>query len=595
MTGPASGDRGEHGHEDDQRPVKGFRSAGWTSRLLPRWGSNRVPQLVFVVIALAMVVFVVVPIGSMLIQTVYSGHAGFLGLRIYSEVFGQPQIERALEDTGLMAVVSTTIALCLGTVLAWIISSTNMPLVRYLGIIPLLPMFLPPLIGAIGWEFLLSPGPGLLNILLRDILPGAQASGPLNIYSLWGIMWVNSIYVTPYVYLIALTAFRQYDTSLDEAARVAGSGTLATFRRVTVPLLRPGLMAGVVLALITSLGDFSIPLILGAPNQTPFLTTQIYDELSNFPENDQAAAALSIITIIITITALYVQRRMLRGQNRFVTLAGKGARRRLTDLGRIRRWVVFVLLLAYIVLTVVVPIIAIFNVSLRRYWTANLGLHGVTWSNYSLVFHDSIAVSSVRNSLELAFIGASVGMLLAVLIAQTVQRSKVRGRSALDYISTIPLAIPGTVFGASLLIFFLNGPIVLYGSDLLLLIAYIAFFLPQGFRTASASLAQLSPELEESAMVCGSGWFGAMRSVTLPLLTPAIASGWIFMFILISREVSMSALLASDNTTVMSVAIINFWQNGYLPELAAFSVIVLLISAVLTVLAQVIGNRRRLT
>ena len=531
----------------------------------------------------------------MLVETVYRPSTGWEGLSVYRDVFGQPEIRKALLNTVYMVIGSTALAVIMGTTLAWMTSSVNVPLARYLNIVPILPMFLPPLIGAVGWEFLLSPGPGLLNVALRAIIPGNQTTGPLSIYNLWGIAWVNSLYVTPYVYLNVISAFRRYDTSLDEVARVAGSSTFKILRRISFPLLRPAIITGTILAFVISIGDFSVPLILGEPNQIPVLTTQIYNELSNYPQNVQAAAALSLLTIALTVIALYLQRRWLRGTGRFVTVGGRGVRHRETHLGGTGRWALFGILLLYVLLVVVAPILAILNVSLRPFWTASdLGASNLTWANYRLVMRDPIAIPSIENSLKLALIGATIGIAIAILIGYTVQRSRIRGRGILDYAATIPIAVPGTVFGASLLIFFLDGPIVLYGTTALLLIAYIAYYLPQGVRTVTASLVQSSTELEEAAMVCGSGWLGAMRRVTLPIIRPAIASGWIFLFVLMSREVAMSALLANAGTNVMSVEVISLWANGPLPELAAFSVIVLLISACLTFVAQFIGNRGRI-
>jgi iron(III) transport system permease protein len=555
---------------------------------------RRLPQFVFIVITLAMTIFVILPIGAMLVQTVYQGHTGFSGFATYREVFGQPETVRALLDTLYLAAGSMVLALAMGTGLAWIISSTNVPLAKYMNIAPLLPMLLPPLIGAVGWEFLLSPRPGLLNIALRAILPGNSGTGPLNIYSLWGMIWVNSLYVTPYVFVIVNNALRNHDSSLDEAARVAGSPTRTILRQITIPMLRPALLGGAILALVTSIGDFSVPLILGEPTQIPVLTTLIYNELSNYPQNVQAAAALGTVLIAVTLVALYFQGRWLRGSSRFVTVGGRGARHRTTTLSAGSRWSLFALLVIYVLLVVVAPILAILNVALRPYWTTDVSLKGLTWHNFGLVFQDPVAMLSVENSLKLAFVGASVGIVIAVLIAYTVQRSKVRGRRVLDYAATIPLAIPGTVFGASLLIFFLDGPVVLYGTNLLLIIAYVAYFLPQGFRTSSAALAQTSPELEEAAVVCGSGWLRSLGKITMPIIRPSVASAWVFLFILMSREVAMSALLASAQTSVISFAMISMWSSGSLSELAAYSVVILLISAGLTIIAQFVGNWRRI-
>src|SRR5690606_20026557 len=285
------------------------------------------------------------------------------------------------------------------------------------------------------------------------------------------------------------------------------------------------------------------------------------------------------------------QRRLLRRSSRFVTMSGKGLRRTRLSLGP-WRWPLFVGIALYVLITVILPAFALLNVSLRRHWSSTLSVEGLTLDNFAWVTGGyNLATESMLNSGRLSVIGATVGMLLSVLIAYTVVRSRLRGRGALDYLAMFPSAIPATVLGAGLLMIYLGPPIALYGSNILLLIAYVANHLPQGTRTATAAFHQVSPEMDEASYVCGASWLTTFRRIAIPLIGPIVAGGWLFLFVLMSRELSASVLVASPSTPVVSVVILDLWSNGSVPQLAAVRVVVLVLSATLTLVVQRVGNR----
>jgi iron(III) transport system permease protein len=554
-------------------------------------GSNRWPYIIFVVIAAAVGISVVIPMIAVFYNAVFP-QQGTFSLGAVVELFTRPRTLEAFRNTAILVVGATAFALLQGVLLAWLVTRTNLPHKKLMSIFPIMPLFLPPVVGAVAWVFLLGDNAGLINIALRAILPGDIESGPINIFSLGGMIWVIGLYISPYVYLILQTSFRQYDSSFDEAARIAGSRSFTIMWRITLPILTPAIFAGALLAFVTVLSQFSIPVILGGPPQIPVLTTEIYTELRRYPRDVTSAAWLSAVTIIVTALALYAQRRVLnKGQKRFVTIGGKGARQQPVELGA-WRWPAYVLMVMYALITTVAPILALLNVSLRPYWSTDLSLATLTLGNFDKIVNGYSATwPSITNSLMLATIGATIGLIMAVLTAYTVRRTTIKGRGLLDYLATLPLAVPATVLGAGLLMVFLYPPFALYGTPLLLIIAYVANHLPYGLRSADSAFQQIGSELEESSLVSGSGWWATMRHITIPLIAPALAAGWIFQFVLMSREFSASALLASPQTPVMALVVKDLWDAGVMPQLAAFSVIVMLICFATSIISEVIGRR----
>jgi iron(III) transport system permease protein len=356
--------------------------------------------------------------------------------------------------------------------------------------------------------------------------------------------------------------------------------------------MRPAILAGFTLAFATSLAEFSIPRVIGQPAGIPLVTTTIYNFLLSYPQQIQSATVLSLVLVAVTLLVLWLQRRFLKVGARFVVVGGKSAASQRIDLGR-ARWPALAGIIAFVLATVVLPVIALLDVSFRRFWDSGLGFDQLTPRNYVDVAHTGVLTESIRNSVLFAAVGATAGMVLASLVAYIVVRTRATGRALVDQVAALPLAVPATVLGTGMLIVFLGPPVALYGTNLLLLLGYVAHYLPQGVRTVTAGFFQVDRGVEEAAYVAGSGWLGTFRRITLPLVAPVVLGGWIFLFVLMVREVSISVLVATPNTPVIGVQIVDLSQFGNAPRLAAFSTIVLVICIVPTALVTALGRRRR--
>jgi ABC-type spermidine/putrescine transport system permease subunit II len=219
------------------------------------------------------------------------------------------------------------------------------------------------------------------------------------------------------------------------------------------------------------------------------------------------------------------------------------------------------------------------------------GLAKLTLKNYVTALHFHKITDAIKNSILLGLGSASFVMVLTVLASWLLVRTKIRGRWLLDLLTTLPLLFPGIVMGLAILRFYLFVPIPVYGTLWILLIAFVTRYIPYGIRYTHSGLLQLHKELEEASYVSGASWFGSMRRIVLPLITPSFLGGWIFIFLLSAKELSMSVLLVSPQTPVVSVAIFELWENAQVGELAAFGVIWTAILVTVAILYYVFARR----
>jgi iron(III) transport system permease protein len=263
-----------------------------------------------------------------------------------------------------------------------------------------------------------------------------------------------------------------------------------------------------------------------------------------------------------------------RDGDRFHTVTGKGFRPAVIQLGR-WRYVAAAGLLFYSFVLLIVPFLIILWASfLPFYMQPSLeGFARFTLKNYILALNFPKITESIKNSILLGLGSATLVMVLTMLASWILVRSKLRGRWLLDLLTTLPLLFPGIVMGLAIVRFYLNVPIPVYGTLWILLIAFVTRYIPYGLRYTHSGLLQLHKELEEASYVSGASWLNCMRRITLPLIMPSFLGGWVFVFLLSAKELSMSILLVSPNTPVVSVAIYELWENGQVGELAAFSVI----------------------
>ncbi|MEO3430888.1 iron ABC transporter permease [Pelagibius sp. CAU 1746] len=477
-----------------------------------------------------------------------------------------------LGNSMVVAIGSTVVAVVFGVGLGWIVARTNVPCRGLLEALIVIPFYLTPLMGAVGWALLASPNEGgALNAILMKL--GVADTPVFDIYTPLGIIWVMGIYFAPFPFLFAVGALRSMDPSLEESSHVLGSNQVRTSLRITLPLIMPAILGSSLLVFVLAVGQFGVPAILGMPNGYHVLTTKIYQFVTGFQPDYAAASAMGLSLLTFTAVGVYLQFKVL-GTKKFTTVTGRGFRPKLIDM-RGWRLPLFAIAFFYIAIAVILPIGVLLFASLVEWITFDFEYVQFTLQNFDYVINDHApTMIAIVNTLLLAFSAGAVILLASVVIAWMLHRSDLPGRRLLEYISMIPIAVPAVVFSVGLLWAWTKVPVVpIYGTLWILAICYITIFLPYGIRAVSATLVQIDKSLEECASVMGASWARVLRTVTFPLLAPGLWAGWTILFISVTKELTASALLYNSKTVVLSVAVFDLWAHSSFTNVAALSLI----------------------
>src|SRR5215207_4085665 len=532
----------------------------------------------------ALIVLVVLPLLSLLFGSV-KGEEG-LSFDHFSEVLSGRLYLTALKNSLILGAWTSLFSLVLGLLLAWAVSRTDVPAKPLFQITATLSYLSPPFLTAIALTYLFSPNAGLSNVLMRDVLGLPWLT--FNIFSMPGLVIVTVLHTFPFVYLLASSALQSVDASYEEAAQILGASKLRTAFTITAPLVAPAILSGTLLAFVNAIALFGSQAIIGLPGRIVTLPTRIY-ALFVYPPEYGLASALSLLFVVITVVALYLQRAFLARRS-YVTLAGKGARPQLMNLGP-ARWLVFGFVVLVFVVAIVLPYMTLIAVSLSKSWGLDFW-KGLTLDNYKFIlFEYNVTQRAILNSLGLATVAATIAVLLGAIIGWIDLRTRIPGRKLLDYAALIPLGLPGIVVAVALIQFWLAMPLALYGTMAILLLAYVGRYIPLGVRSANASLRQVDPSLEESAQILGASWLTAMREVTLPLIRPGLFAGWLLVFVPVIQELSASILLFSSSSITLAVAVYNLYETGYIEPVAALSIVNMIIIGAAIWLAYRLGGR----
>ena len=540
--------------------------------------------IVTVIVALIVAVAVILPLITLVVSSfLVLDDLGFdteWGLENYILLYTDRVIPKAILNTFIISSGTMILATFLGVSLAWINARTNCPWADYLEPYNLIPFFLSPFVGAIAWHNLASPRIGLLNVWYRDLF-GVEGY-LLNVDNLWGVIWVTGLFFTPLVYLFVIGSLRRMDPSLEDSARTTGAGLLRTTLTITLPLVTPAILSGAIIVFVTSAGEFGVPFKLAAPYGWETLTTQIFTKAVGDDANHYLGASMSMVLGVITVILIWVQRVYIAPRS-YTTVTGKGFRPNVLDLGKMK-WVAFGFNISYIFVAVILPIMCLFIVSLHPVWTAEIIPSDMSLNNYVKTLfwwrEDSIraATDGIINSFILAFSGASIAMVLALVVSYMIHRTKGFGSKLLDILCVVPIGFPGIVLAMGVLVTYIQTPI--YATLWILLLGYITRFFPYGQRNIASIMLAISEELDQSSRMSGATWFTTLRRITIPLLKPGIFAGWVLLFVIFLRELSISIILYSTGTETISVGVYylaNFENEALTSALSMTQTVVLLI------------------
>jgi iron(III) transport system permease protein len=536
----------------------------------------------------------VIPLGFLLWQSFRTPQtaavAAVFTLGNYAAAYGSSETLRLFWTSLQFAAGTAVFAFLLGTTLAWMNERTNTPFKSLFFALSIIPLVIPSILFTISWILLASPQIGIINLVVQGWL---GLEGPLfNIYSLPGMIWVDGLHYSPMAFLLMTAAFRAMDPSFEESATMSGANIFQVAWRVTLRLTWPAIVATLLILFVRAIESFEVPALLGLPNGIEVFTSAIYQAVHRYPSLVGLASAYAVALLAITTVGVYFVSRLSSRGSRYATVTGKAFRPRQIDLGG-WRWLTSAIFVVYFLLIVVLPFSVLLWSSFQRFYavpsTAALG--NLTLDPYRFILSYPNLPRSVMNSVLLSFGSATIVMLVTSVICWIVVKTRIRGRWLLDNIASLPMVFPGLVLGLSIMIFYLNVDVGVYGTMWIMLIAYVTRFMPYGLRYNTSSMLQIHRELEESAAMSGASWSTTFRRVILPLLKPGLLAGWIYVMIVSIRELSTSILLYSPDTQVISITIWELWENGQYVELSALGVMFITALFVLVLIAQWLGRR----
>ncbi|UGA36644.1 iron ABC transporter permease [Chromobacterium haemolyticum] len=497
-----------------------------------------------------------------------------VGLVAYRFVFTDPDFWSALGNSLVIAAGMALIAIPLGGVLAFLMARTDLPGRRWLEPLLLTPVFVSPMVLAFG--YVVAAGPvGFYSLWFKQWFGVEEV--PWNIYSLLSIAVVAGLTHVPHVYLYASAALRNLGSDVEEAARVAGASPFRVARDVSLPMVMPSMLFAGVLVVFLGFEVFGLPLVLGDPEGHLVLATYLYKLTNKLGvPSYHLMAAVAVCLIAITFPLVLLQRRLLRSAQRFVALKGKAGRQHPLSLGP-WRYLALAIVLLWLFLTVVVPISGIALRSVVSHWGEGVSLlETLTLDHYALVFEEDNIVRAIVNTLGVGVIGGALAVGFYTLVGFAGHRRHDGGGA----LAGLPGAVasrgaghPGRL-GLSVGVLVCARPTRRAKNSMLSIwLAYTVVWLAYGMRLVQSALLQVGPELEEAARTAGASQRRTSLDVTLPLIRFGLLSSWLLIFMIFEREYSTAVYLLSPGTEVIGSLLVSLWATGAVDQVAALSVI----------------------
>lgn len=542
---------------------------------------------------LILITVVILPVFMIIYYAFWDGSK--IDFQMFFNVLMQEENISAMLNTLVIALFSTVLATIVGVFFAWLLGRSDIPLKGLMKFLFSIPFMIPPFLAAMAWDMMFSGRGGYINRWLMSVFNLANA--PFNINSVAGIIVIEVVYYFPFVYMQVVSALERMDPTLEESARIAGAKQLYVIRRITLPLTIPAISSGMLLVLITSLSNYGIPAMLGFSQNIFTLPTMIVEKMNRAGgsfDGIRQATALSIVLVIVVSLALLLQRKLL-AVGRYDIIKGKSMRPALIKL-RKAKYPLLVFSLLFLALVVLAPLVMILLVSFIKAYGLEFKLENFTLANYQRIFVGNAMVKdSVGNSLFLGFAAGIICLFLGTMLAYVIYKVKPKGGTVLEVLAVLPYSLPGTVMAIGCIlawsgVFF---GITLYNTIWIILVAYVARYLSYTLKSSSASLQQVHISLEEASRSCGATHLESLRDITLPLIKPAMVSGFFLVFLPAMRELTTSVLLYGPNSRTLGVAIYQLRINGQIAPAAALSVVTIVLIMVCNNLVKFITKDRK--
>jgi iron(III) transport system permease protein len=549
-------------------------------------GFFSVERIVLTFASAVLVVLVVYPVLWLVLGSL--GAPAAYTFDYLKEILSEREYIRPFLNTIWLGVLVAVCTVLMGVPMAWAVCRTDMPWRGFLRSAPAIAFLTAPYLSALAYIMLLGPNAGLLSRAIKSLTGVAEV--PIPIFGMPGVVFVISCHLFPYAFFLTASSLESMDASLEESAQILGASRFKVMLRITLPLVAPAITSAALLAFVASIALFGPQAFLGLPERVYFLPTKIFTLLSVYPPRYAEASGLGIGIILLTAVALYFQRRFLERKS-YVVLSGKGTRPSRVKLGP-WKYVLLAFSITIMVLAVVLPYSVFIVAAFSKQWLAGPSLDNLTFKWFPFVFlHEQRASRAIVNSFLLATGVATVTTLLGLLIAFIDLRTTIRGRRILDYLSIVPLGVPGIVLAVGLLQAWIRSPIPIYSTIWIIFIAYMTRYIPLSVRSSNTALRQVDPSLEEASRIAGGSWKATMQRITMPLVKPGLLVAWTLVFVPSLLELNTSILLYTQGTEVISVMIYKLNEMGQFEAISALALVTVTFAmAVLIIMRKLAGR-----
>jgi iron(III) transport system permease protein len=557
-----------------------------------RWLPFKPGSILAVIVLMVMVLLVLYPV----LLLIYSSFAvplddgtSRLGFDQWGAAFSQAGIVESVYNTFRRVIVTELISFPAAILLVWLVTRTDLPGKKLIDGFCWAAFFLPALPVLMGWILLFDPQYGLANQAAKWLF--SLDESPFNIYTFSGIIFAHlaarSI-AAKYIFLVP--AFKNLDSSMEEASRIVGASPLATLWRIVIPVLMPAFLITLSISLIHSFESFEIELILGPPTSFYVFSTKVYQLVNEDPPMFGAATVLGLSILVAMLPLIFWQQHLAHTRS-FVTVTSRFS----SNVLRLGRWrtPLFIVVCAFGCLITIVPVIfLVMGTFMNLYGYFNIA-QPWTLEHWTRVLTDAQLIHSVANTLIMGGCAAIIGVLWYSLVAYISIRSKFRARGFVDFLSWLPASVPGIILGLALLWMFLSVPILrpLYGTIAVLVIACILASISTGVQLIKSNMVQLGNELEEASLVAGGSWLYTFRRIILPLLGPVLVSVGMLTFVSAARNVSNVAMLITSDNRPLAMLQVDYIVDGRFESAAVAGVLIVVLTFCVSIIARAIAHR----
>jgi iron(III) transport system permease protein len=511
-------------------------------------------------------------------------------LENYRDVFLSASTYDVVWNTAVYAAGALFVSFAIAIALAWLVERTDIPMRNTIYTLVIAALGIPAVIAGISWGLLGNPRIGVVNVFIRFLLGTDElgAEGPFNVFSFWGMIFVQAITMVPVTFLLITGAFRAMDASLEEAAVVSGASFKQTVRRVSLPILAPALFSALIYQLVTVVESFDIPLVIGLRSGISVLSTRVFIEVvpvGGLP-NYGLASTFSVLMLLVALGPLLYYNRIIARADRFSTVSGKDFRQKRYELGRAKPFALFGVFL-YVLVALILPLLILIWTSLIPFYEvpSMSAMERVSLDAFRNLNDSAFFTDALRNTVVVGLAVAVGAMLIGVLTAWIVVRTRTKWARALDVLAYLPHAMPGVIIGTSVLLIYLRLRewVPVSGTIWIIVIALSTQYTSLSTRLMNGAISQIQVQLEEAAEVSGANQTQIFRKILLPLIMPPFINGALLIFLLSIRNLTLALILQAPQSILLSVLIFFRWDAGQTEDTAAIGIVMLVITLAMSV------------